>query len=73
MVHRPDVEELASRIRIRTTAGAAQMMMQHQRLVSDQRIEVQRSPRSSKRWTDRNHIFLCSPAWKKSVKKLQQC
>ncbi|PIC46425.1 hypothetical protein B9Z55_006123 [Caenorhabditis nigoni] len=32
MVHRPDVEELASRIRIRTTAGAAQMMMQHQRL-----------------------------------------
>ncbi|PIC38379.1 hypothetical protein B9Z55_010412 [Caenorhabditis nigoni] len=54
MVHQPDVEELASRIRIRTTAGAAQMMQQ-QRLVSGQRFEVQRSPRNSRKWTHGNH------------------
>ncbi|CAO4379570.1 unnamed protein product [Caenorhabditis nigoni] len=58
MVHRPDLEECASRIRIRTTAGAAQMM-QHQRLVSGQRFEVQRSPRKLKEVDRQKTHFFC--------------
>ncbi|CAO4384777.1 unnamed protein product [Caenorhabditis nigoni] len=48
MVHQRDVKELAFRIRISATAGAAQMMMQHQRRASDQHPIVQWSTRSSR-------------------------